>query len=62
MKQNVFNRFIFSFDTIVGVIYNVIVSKPTEETGETRVRPDCLNLNVSHDYTNYKQFIRGKRH
>jgi len=56
MKQNVFNRFyfivitgfIYSYKIIVGVIYIILLSlMPTEKTGETRVRTDCSNFDVS---------------
>jgi len=72
MKQNVFNRFHFivitgfisSHKIIVEVIYIILLFvMPVEETGETRVKTDCLNFNVSLCIQIKKQLsIRGRRH
>jgi len=48
IKQNVSNRFNILNKIIVGVIYKMLLSlTTTEETGETKVRTDCLNFDVS---------------
>jgi len=48
IKQNVFNRLHILNKVIVGVICIMLLSlTTTEETGETKVRTDCLNFDFS---------------
>ena len=56
--------FISSCKIIVGVICMILMSlMPIEETGETRVRTDCLNFDSSHCIQIEKQLsITGRSH
>jgi len=55
---------IFSYKINVGVIYIMLSSlMPLEETGETRVKTDCLNFDFPLCVQIKKQIpIRGRRH
>jgi len=49
--------------SLSGLYIMLLSVTPTEETGETKVRTDCSNFNVSQCIQSKKQIsIRGRRH